>query len=143
MKHILRMLILVTLFIAGMSSCQKDTLEVAEAFDLEDYIGRYDFEIELETFRDGKSNISIHESVGYVTKENDYTIKVLFDFAAPKVNCVYEYVVKPDGSFHSTFKGAGERIGQFVDGNVEFEELIDLGDGDFKHLEFLGLNINN
>jgi hypothetical protein len=134
------MLILVILFTAGMTSCQKEALDIKEAFDIESYTGRYDFEIELETFRDGVTTLSNHASVGYVTKEGNYTVKVLFDYAAPKVNCVYEYLVKPDGSFVSLYQGAGDRIGQFTGGNVTFEETIDLGNGNYKRLDFVGFS---
>ncbi|WP_235296756.1 hypothetical protein [Portibacter marinus] len=140
MKLIFKVFILAFLTFAGMNSCQKEQTEIVEAFDLEDYIGRYNFDIELETFRNGESVVSYHQSVGYVTKENDYTIKVLFDFSAPKVDCVYEYVVRTDGSFYSTFRGAGDRTGQFIDGNIQFEEHIDLGYDNFKHLDFVGTN---
>jgi len=139
MKHIFKMFIFAILITAGMSSCQKETLAVEEAFDIEAHTGRYVFDIELETLRDGVKTVTMHESVGYVTKENNYTIKILFDFAAPKVNCVYEYLVRPDGSFVSLYRGAGDRNGQFTENNVAFEEQIDLGDGNYKHLEFLGV----
>ena len=139
MKHIFKMIIFAILITAGMNSCQKETLVVEEAFDIEAYTGRYMFDIELETLRDGVKTVSTHESVGYVTKESAYVIKILFDFAAPKVNCVYEYLVKPDGSFVSLYRGAGDRNGQFTETNVVFEEEIDLGDGNYKHLDFLGV----
>ncbi len=140
MKHVFNLLILVILITAGMSSCQKDLVEKPEAFDIGEYTGRYEFDIEERTFRDGVLTTTNHKSIGYVTEENPYMIKVLFDFAAPKVNCVYEYVVKPDGSFYSTYRGAGDRTGQFDGGTVVFDELIDLGGGNYKHLDFLGIS---
>ena len=140
MKQLSSLLILVILITAGMTSCQKENLDVAEAFDLESHTGRYDFNIELETLRDGVKTITEHQSIGYVTKENDHMIKVLFDFAAPKVNCVYEYIVKSDGSFFSTYRGAGERTGKFEETSIVFEETIDLGNGNYKHLDFHGFS---
>jgi hypothetical protein len=140
MKHIFNLFILVILFAAGMTSCQKEAIDIEEAFDIENYTGRYVFEIELETLRDGVATLSNHTSVGYVTKESDYSIKILFDYAAPKVNCVYEYLVKPDGSFVSLYQGAGDRIGYFSDSNVSFQERIDLGNGNYKRLDFVGFS---
>ncbi|WP_235296757.1 hypothetical protein [Portibacter marinus] len=142
MKQYLFILIPVILIISGMNSCQKGDFEIIETFNLEDHIGRYEFDIDLETFRDGVKNVSTHHSVGYVTKENDYTIKVLFDYSEPNINCVYEFLVRSDGSFYSTYKGAGDRSGQFIDGNIEFQEKIELGNGNFKHLKFIGVNFS-
>lgn len=139
MKQFLKLLFLISLISSVSTSCQKETLDIEEAFDIEAYTGRYLFDIELETLRDGVKTVSLHESIGYVTRESAYTIKILFDFAAPKVNCVYEYLVRPDGSFVSLYRGAGERNGQFTQPNVAFEETIDLGNGDYKHLDFHGV----
>ena len=140
MKHIFKPLILVVLLAAGITSCQKEALDIEEAFDIESHTGRYEFEIELETLREGVATRSSHASVGYVTKESEYTIKILFDYAAPKVNCVYEYLVKPDGSFVSLYQGAGDRIGKFTEENVSFEETIDLGNGNYQRLDFVGFS---
>lgn len=140
MKHIFNLFILVILLTTGMTSCQKEAIDIEEAFDIESYTGRYVFEIELETLREGVTTLSDHTSVGYVTKESDYTIKILFDYAAPKVNCAYEYLVKPDGSFVSLYQGAGDRIGEFSENKVTFQETIDLGSGNYKRLDFLGFS---
>jgi hypothetical protein len=126
----------------GLTSCEKDILEIPEHFNIDEYTGRYIFDIKLDVLRDGELTTEIYESVGYVTKESEYRIKILFDFAAPKVNCVYDYAVRPDGTFYSIYRGAGDRTGKFYEKTVEFEEFIDLGSGNYKKLEFIGLTNN-
>ena len=144
MKTINKTLLLtLLLFIIGFTSCQKENTAPVELFDIEEHTGRYIFDIDFEVLRDGELTKSTHTSIGYITKESDYVIKVLFDFAAPKVNCVYEYAVRTDGSFYSLYRGAGDREGLFVNDMVEFSEMIDLGDGNYKQLMFTGKNIQD
>ncbi len=128
----------IVFFVIGITSCQKENITNGQHFNLDDYTGRYVFDIKMETNRDGNLATEYFNSVGYITKKNDYIIKIIFDYAAPKVNCVYEYAVKPDGTFVSLFKGAGERSGKFIDNTTEFSEKVDLGNGNFKNLEFFG-----
>ncbi len=122
-----------------MSSCQKEALETIEPFNIDSYTGRYNFDIELITEREGTTTSEFYNSIGYVTKESDYTIKVLFDFYSPNVNCVYEYAVRPDGSFYSLYGGAGERTGGFADKLLTFTEIIDFGSGNYKKLDVSGV----
>lgn len=139
MQYVNNLFFLGLLVILGMTSCQKEVQQEVKLFEIEDFTGRYVFDIELETVRDGQMVIQNFESVGYVTKESDYSIKILFDYAAPKVNCVYEYAVRPDGSFYSLYRGAGDREGQFTGDHVDFSEIINLGEGNYKSLDFSGL----
>ena len=121
-----------------MTSCQKDSLEALESFNIENHLGRYFFDIDYETYKDGVSVNETHNSVGYIRKVNEHTIKLLFDLRAPKVNCTYEYIVKADGSFFSAHKGVGERTGEFIDKGIQLTEEIDLGNGNYKKLDFSG-----
>ena len=125
-----------------MTSCQKDSLEALESFDLENHLGRYVFDIDFETYKDGVSVTETHNSVGYIRKVNEHTIKLLFDLSVPKANCTYEYIVKADGSFFSAYKGAGERTGEFIDKGIQLTEEIDLGNGNHKKLDFSGFILN-
>lgn len=143
MKCINKLVMLAILLIVGMTSCQKEQISEVELFNIEDYTGRYVFDIELQTMRDGELKREYFNSVGYVTKESNYSIKILFDYAAPKVNCVYEYAVRPDGSFFSLYRGAGDRTGEFENDFVSFDETINLGNGNFKNIAFTGKTNKN
>ena len=142
LNYITKLLALLLIIGFTLTSCQKDSLEALESFDIEDHLGRYVFDIDFETYKDGVSVKETHSSIGYIRKVNDYTIKLLFDFGAPKVNCTYEYVVKADGSLYSTYGGAGERNGELVDGGIQFTEVINLGNGNYKELDFSGYASN-
>lgn len=138
LNYISKLLAFLLIIGFAMTSCQKDSLEAIESFDIEGHLGRYVFDIDFETYHDGVTVKESYSSVGYIRKVNDNTIKLLFDFSVPKVNCTYEYIVKADGSLYSTNKGAGERKGELVDGGIHFTEVITLKNGNFKQLDFSG-----
>lgn len=131
------------LIILLFASCTKEALNETSFFDFDDYIGRYDFVIDVETLRNGESIIQTYESAGYVRKVNDYQIKVLFDAFAPQIDCKYEYAVRQDGSFFSLSESAGTRNGSFLTNGIEFSEVINLGNGNFKRLDITGLIFEN
>lgn len=144
MKQLNRITGIVVLFAAILLvSCNKETSIEKPFFDFEKHIGRYVFDLEQITFKDGSSSSEHSTAVGYVRKVSDNQIKVLFDAFTPKVDCKYDYLVKPDGSLYVLSDHPGIVEGRFMDQGIELTTQINLNTEDFIRLEILGLKKAN
>ncbi len=140
MKQLNRITGLVAIFATLLLvSCSKETTIENTFFDFDQHIGRYVFDLEQITFEEGNKTSEYSTAVGYVRKVSDNQIKVLFDAFTPKVDCKYDYLVKPNGSLYVLSDHPGTVEGKFVEHGIELSTQINLSTEDFIRLEIVGL----